>query len=67
MCDEYQCDLVVTTGGTGLALRDITPEATEKVCQKMLPVFGELTRMTSLNMCLQRFYRARALALGIRV
>lgn len=34
MCDEYQCDLVVTTGGTGPALRDITPEATEKVCQK---------------------------------
>ncbi|GAA7702524.1 hypothetical protein JP0155_07640 [Helicobacter pylori] len=39
MCDEYQCDLVVTTGGTGPALRDITPEATEKVCQKMLPGF----------------------------
>ncbi|TPH78904.1 hypothetical protein FIM55_05900, partial [Helicobacter pylori] len=42
-----QCDLVVTTGGTGPALRDITPEATEKVCQKMLPGFGELMRMTS--------------------
>ncbi|GAA7033655.1 molybdopterin adenylyltransferase [Helicobacter pylori] len=49
MCDEYQCDLVVTTGGTGPALRDITPEATEKVCQKMLPSFGELMRMTSLK------------------
>ncbi|GAA9480683.1 molybdopterin adenylyltransferase [Helicobacter pylori] len=49
MCDEYQCDLVVTTGGTGPALRDITPEATEKVCQKMLPGFGELMRMTSLK------------------
>ncbi|GAA8905309.1 hypothetical protein BTM207_02770 [Helicobacter pylori] len=49
MCDEYQCDLVVTTGGTGPALRDITPEATEKVCQKMLPGFGELMRMTSLR------------------
>ncbi|GAA7532704.1 hypothetical protein JP0014_13980 [Helicobacter pylori] len=42
MCDEYQCDLVVTTGGTGPALRDITPEATEKVCQKMLPVLESL-------------------------
>ncbi|UOR60125.1 molybdopterin adenylyltransferase [Helicobacter pylori] len=49
MCDEYQCDLVVTTGGTGPALRDITPEATEKVYQKMLPGFGELMRMTSLK------------------
>ncbi|GAA7057222.1 molybdopterin adenylyltransferase [Helicobacter pylori] len=49
MRDEYQCDLVVTTGGTGPALRDITPEATEKVCQKMLPGFGELMRMTSLK------------------
>ncbi|GAA9101283.1 hypothetical protein BTM328_06390 [Helicobacter pylori] len=48
MCDEYRCDLVVTTGGTGPTLRDITPEATEKVCQKMLPGFGELMRMTSL-------------------
>ncbi|GAA9936909.1 hypothetical protein VN0871_09210 [Helicobacter pylori] len=38
-----------TIEGTGPALRDITPEATEKVCQKMLPVFGELMRMTSLK------------------
>nr|WP_231261386.1 molybdopterin adenylyltransferase [Helicobacter pylori] len=49
MCDEYQCDLVVTAGGTDPALRDIIPEATEKVCQKMLPGFGELMRMTSLK------------------
>nr|MDJ0918195.1 molybdopterin adenylyltransferase [Woeseiaceae bacterium] len=39
----------VTTGGTGPAPRDVTPEATEAVCQKMLPGFGELMRTTSLN------------------
>lgn len=49
MCDENGCDLVVTTGGTGPALRDVTPEATEKVCQKMMPGFGELMRMESLK------------------
>ena len=36
--------LLVTTGGTGPALRDVTPEATEAVCQKMMPGFGELTK-----------------------
>jgi molybdopterin adenylyltransferase len=40
---------VVTTGGTGPALRDVTPEATEAVCQKMMPGFGELMRATSLK------------------
>ena len=49
MCDEYGCDLVVTTGGTGPALRDVTPEATEAVCQKMMPGFGELMRSVSLQ------------------
>lgn len=49
MADEHQCCLVVTTGGTGPAPRDVTPEATEAVCQKMLPGFGELMRTTSLN------------------
>jgi molybdopterin adenylyltransferase len=39
---------VVTTGGTGPAPRDVTPEATEAVCQKMMPGFGELMRQTSL-------------------
>jgi molybdopterin adenylyltransferase len=43
------CDLIVTTGGTGPAPRDVTPEATEAVCQKMLPGFGELMRSTSLR------------------
>jgi molybdopterin adenylyltransferase len=40
---------VVTTGGTGPALRDVTPEATENVCQKMMPGFGELMRQVSLQ------------------
>lgn len=49
MCDVHLCDLVVTTGGTGPAPRDVTPEATEAVCQKMLPGFGELMRGASLR------------------
>ncbi len=43
------CCLIVTTGGTGPASRDVTPEATEAVCQKMLPGFGELMRAASLR------------------
>ncbi|QDT62968.1 molybdopterin adenylyltransferase [Calycomorphotria hydatis] len=43
------CCLVITTGGTGPAPRDVTPEATEVVCDKMLPGFGELMRQVSLN------------------
>ena len=42
------CCLIVTTGGTGPAPRDVTPEATESVCEKMLPGFGELMRSVSL-------------------
>jgi len=49
MCDNKGCHLVVTTGGTGPALRDVTPEATEAVCQKMMPGFGELMRQVSLK------------------
>ncbi len=47
--EEAGCSLIVTTGGTGPALRDVTPEATEAVCQKMLPGFGELMRQVSLQ------------------
>ena len=43
------CCLVVTTGGTGPAPRDVTPEATAEVCTKMLPGFGELMRQVSLR------------------
>ncbi len=49
LCDQQGCSLVVTTGGTGPAPRDITPEATEQVCQKLLPGFGELMRKVSLE------------------
>lgn len=43
------CCLIVTTGGTGPAPRDVTPEATERVCAKLLPGFGELMRQVSLK------------------
>lgn len=49
LTDEEHCDLVITTGGTGPTLRDVTPEATEAVCDKILPGFGELMRQTSLK------------------
>jgi molybdopterin adenylyltransferase len=49
LCDRENCCLVVTTGGTGPALRDVTPEATETVCEKMMPGFGELMRKVSLE------------------
>lgn len=49
MADEEGCCLIVTSGGTGPAPRDVTPEATEAVCQKMMPGFGELMRQTSLQ------------------
>lgn len=41
--------LIVTTGGTGVAPRDVTPEATMKVCDRLVPGFGELMRATSLQ------------------
>lgn len=46
---SIQCCLIVTTGGTGPALRDVTPEATAAACQKMLPGFGEQMRRASLD------------------
>ncbi|PAF51540.1 molybdopterin adenylyltransferase [Helicobacter sp. 13S00477-4] len=49
LCDEEKCDLVVTTGGTGPALRDVTPEATIAVCEKIMHGFGELMRQNSLK------------------
>ncbi len=49
LVDEAKCSLVVTTGGTGPAPRDVTPEATEAVCEKLMPGFGELMRQVSLK------------------
>lgn len=49
LVDQEQCCLVVTTGGTGPAKRDVTPEATEAVCDRMMPGFGELMRAESLK------------------
>ena len=49
LCDHERCCLVVTTGGTGPARRDVTPEATIAVCDKVLPGFGELMRQVSLT------------------
>ena len=43
------CHVIVTTGGTGPAARDVTPEATESVCEKLLPGFGEQMRAISLK------------------
>ena len=49
LCDRAHCALVVTTGGTGPAPRDVTPEATEAVSHKMLDGFGEQMRAVSLK------------------
>lgn len=47
LVDTERCDLVLTTGGTGPAPRDVTPEATEAVCDRLIPGFGELMRRVS--------------------
>lgn len=49
MADHKKCCLIITSGGTGPAKRDVTPEATEAVCNKMMPGFGELMRAKSLT------------------
>jgi molybdopterin adenylyltransferase len=49
LCDDFGCSVVITTGGTGPAPRDVTPEATEAVCERMMDGFGEQMRMISLR------------------
>lgn len=49
LADQDECCLIVTTGGTGPARRDVTPEATEAVCDRLMPGFGELMRAESLK------------------
>jgi len=57
--------LVVTTGGTGIAPRDVTPEATMRVCERIIPGFGELMRSTSLQKTpTAALSRAQAATLG---
>ena len=48
LADGQGCDLILTTGGTGPAPRDLTPEATEAAAHRIMPGFGELMRATSL-------------------
>ena len=48
LVDIEGCSLILTTGGTGPSPRDVTPEATEAVCERMMPGFGELMRVKSL-------------------
>ena len=49
LVDNQKCCLVISTGGTGPAKRDVTPDATESVCDRMMPGFGELMRAESLK------------------
>ena len=49
LVDEAACDLVLTTGGTGPAIRDVTPEATMDVADRVMPGFGEQMRQISLH------------------
>lgn len=49
LSDRKGCCLILTTGGTGPALRDVTPEATAAVCERIMPGFGELMRTASLR------------------
>jgi molybdopterin adenylyltransferase len=62
--DEEHCPLIITTGGTGPAARDVTPEATRAVIEKELPGFGELMRIRSYEK-VSTAILSRALA-GIR-
>lgn len=48
-CDELKIDVVFTTGGTGLGLRDVTPEATSEVAQKIIPGISEMMRIEGLK------------------
>jgi molybdopterin adenylyltransferase len=49
LAERERCSLVLVTGGTGPAPRDVTPEATEAVCERILPGFGEAMRQASLR------------------
>ena len=57
-CDEVDADIVLTCGGTGLSMRDVTPEATMAVCEKLAPGIPEAMRAASMRItpkaCLSR-------------
>ncbi len=61
MVDEEGCDLILTTGGTGPAKRDVTPEATAEVCDKILDGFAEQMRAVSLQYVPTAIYRVKSL------
>jgi len=50
LADDFHCPLIITTGGTGFAARDVTPEATRTVLEKELPGFGEIMRTHSFEL-----------------
>ena len=62
--DELSCDLILTTGGTGFSPRDVTPEATAEVVERLTPGFGEAMRSASMKIT-PRGMLSRATA-GIR-
>ena len=49
LSDDFGCSLIITTGGTGPSPRDVTPEATMNVCERVLPGFGEQMRAVSVK------------------
>ncbi|AOR24772.1 MogA/MoaB family molybdenum cofactor biosynthesis protein [Clostridium taeniosporum] len=49
LCDELKVNLILTNGGTGFSKRDVTPEATLQVSEKLVPGFGEAMRAASLK------------------
>jgi len=64
LCDEEKCHLVLTTGGTGFSQRDVTPEATTEVAERMVPGIAEAIRAYSLRIT-KRAMLSRAVS-GIR-
>lgn len=60
--DNPNVDCIITTGGTGVTGRDVTPEAFEKVCEKDIPGFGELFRMLSYQKIGTSTVQSRAMA-----
>ncbi|MGX7926180.1 molybdenum cofactor biosynthesis protein B [Tsuneonella sp. HG094] len=64
--DDPQIDAIVSTGGTGLTGRDVTPEALDRVKEKDIPGFGELFRMLSYNSIGTSTVQSRALAIVSR-